>query len=320
MYKLSVFFITISLVLFVSCTQRDSNIIESEINVDETVITKLSGNLSGTLYERNSPYHVVDNIFVDSLSSLIIEPGVKLLFYDSTGFEVYGALTCIGDVKSPIHFTSFQNNWYGIKIINSTSLVDFRFTVIENVRYEMRDSIGIGALSLIESLAAIRNTIFKNNFVQNGGGLSIINSNVVLENSIFTGNTAEIFGGAIFSAESKLVLINNTLFNNISSNFGGAIVLTNFVEAEFQNNVFYKNSGRTGKQEISIISGDSTNLAEHYNFRGSENLNPKFISQENLRLRGDSPCLDAGNPSPEFNDVNNTRNDQGAYGGPLGDW
>jgi len=37
-------------------------------------------------------------------------------------------------------------------------------------------------------------------------------------------------------------------------------------------------------------------------------------------LRSSSPCIDAGNPDPQYNDLDGTRNDMGVYGGtePLG--
>ena len=45
-----------------------------------------------------------------------------------------------------------------------------------------------------------------------------------------------------------------------------------------------------------------------------------FIDENNLKLQLSSPCIDNGNPDPAFNDVDGSRNDQGAYGGPNGDW
>jgi hypothetical protein len=40
------------------------------------------------------------------------------------------------------------------------------------------------------------------------------------------------------------------------------------------------------------------------------------IASGDYRLSPSSPCIDAGNPAPEFNDHNGTRNDMGTYGGP----
>ncbi len=49
-------------------------------------------------------------------------------------------------------------------------------------------------------------------------------------------------------------------------------------------------------------------------------MDPLFISEDDLHLFELSPCINSGNPSPEFNDPDGSRNDQGAYGGPGGDW
>jgi hypothetical protein len=47
---------------------------------------------------------------------------------------------------------------------------------------------------------------------------------------------------------------------------------------------------------------------------------PKFNSNTDLRLLDHSVCKDSGNPLPIFNDLDGSRNDQGAYGGPFGGW
>lgn len=53
---------------------------------------------------------------------------------------------------------------------------------------------------------------------------------------------------------------------------------------------------------------------------GSGNIDsiPEF--ENNFHLSTISPCVDAGNPLPIYNDFDGTRNDMGAYGGPDGNW
>ena len=61
---------------------------------------------------------------------------------------------------------------------------------------------------------------------------------------------------------------------------------------------------------------------------GNLALNPLFVAfsddgdpgNDDFHLQPGSPCIDAGYPDKIVNDVDGTRNDMGAYGGPLGDW
>jgi parallel beta-helix repeat protein len=44
---------------------------------------------------------------------------------------------------------------------------------------------------------------------------------------------------------------------------------------------------------------------------------PLFRASDDWQLTDGSPCVNAGDPSPEFNDPDGSRNDMGAYGGPA---
>ncbi len=92
------------------------------------------------------------------------------------------------------------------------------------------------------------------------------------------------------------------------------------LQTSIQNNIFYKNTSQIWDPRISIVSGDSINLNIKYNFMQSGNMNPQFISEDDLHLEEFSQCINAGDPSENYNDVDGSRNDQGAYGGPSGDW
>ena len=103
-------------------------------------------------------------------------------------------------------------------------------------------------------------------------------------------------------------------------NYGGGIVIIDPVNEEIQNNIFFDNRSYLGDPRIQIISGDSANVIEQYNFLAFDEMDPLFISPTDFHLSNESPCIDEGNPEPEYNDINGSRNDQGAYGGPYGNW
>jgi hypothetical protein len=92
------------------------------------------------------------------------------------------------------------------------------------------------------------------------------------------------------------------------------------IAVDIQNNIFFDNTSSYGDTRIELAAGDSSGFNQQYNFLPFGNQNPRFISNENLHLQDVSPCIDMGNPDPVFNDTDDSRNDQGAYGGPLGNW
>lgn len=47
-------------------------------------------------------------------------------------------------------------------------------------------------------------------------------------------------------------------------------------------------------------------------------FDPKFAMETLYELGGDSPCINKGDPNPDYNDTDETRNNMGAYGGPSG--
>jgi hypothetical protein len=56
---------------------------------------------------------------------------------------------------------------------------------------------------------------------------------------------------------------------------------------------------------------------------GIHNLQQEILfadtARGNYRLSPNSPCVNTGNPDPQYNDVDGSRNDIGAYGGPYAD-
>jgi hypothetical protein len=307
--------------LFISCG-RDTKITDPEIRDPTT----LQGKLSGILSLLDSPYIITENITVDSSDELSIENGVQLFFKRGTFFSVYGKLAAYGQRDLPIMFksASVDSAWRGIHIVNSPGISHFNFCVLEGVRIEWNDSLNFGALSFTKSNGIIENCIFRDNYAQNGGAIAASNSSISIKNSLFLNNESVVFGGAVFAMKCSTIFINNTIYDNLSTNIGGGLVLFNGIYGNVQNNIFYQNWGQSGDPRIYLEQTDSALVQFGFNFLRGDSLNPSFVRTEkpnqNFHLNLGSTCIDAGNPDPQFNDPDGSRNDQGAYGGVGGNW
>ncbi|NNL22524.1 MAG: right-handed parallel beta-helix repeat-containing protein [Ignavibacteriaceae bacterium] len=310
----------ILLLLFSSCAERD---LFTDPLIDPSLggtYTKISGTVFGVLSKSDSPFLVSENLNVEENETLTIESGVLIFFKDGVSFNVNGKLDAIGTKDFPITFTAFLNDWEGIHILSQYGNSKFKFCTFEKVFLDHDNPIKYGAISIASTVVEFKNCVFQNNYSQFGGALAIESANVKVTNCIFYNNEAVVYGGAILSEKSSNKIINNTFYKNFCLNYGGGIVLVDPVNEEIQNNILFDNRSYLGDPRIEIVSGDSSNIVEQFNFLAFDEMDPLFISSTDFHLSTNSPCIDVGNPEPEYNDVNGTRNDQGAYGGPEGDW
>jgi hypothetical protein len=310
----------IFLLLIYACrdnTDSGNNIIDPTLG---GVYTEIQGDISGTLAFNDAPFLVVNDISVSAQDTLKIDAGVTLFFEEDTKLNSAGVIIAEGTKLNPIIFTSFLSGWLGISITNQTNTSIFQFCIVQEVFQQINDPVTNGAIEINNSNVVVENCVFKINSCIYGGGLFIFNSGAVIKNNIFRDNDAEVYGGAMFLLNSTAIIINNTIYHNYCVNFGGAIVFWDPLSTELQNNIIYDYNSFNPDGPIAIASGDSTNISELYNYLAFGEMDPMFISNDNLHLSSDSPCLNKGNPAPEYTDVNGTRNDQGAFGGPLGDW
>ncbi len=314
-------FISIFILLFIySCRENidsGNNIIDPTIG---GVYTEIQGDISGILAFNDAPFLVVNDISVSAQDTLKIDAGVTLFFEEDTKLNSAGVIIAEGTKLKPIIFTSFLSGWLGISITNQTDTSIFKFCIVQEVFQQNNDLLTNGAIEINNSNVVVENCVFKINSCIYGGGLFILNSGAVIKNNIFRDNDAEVYGGAMFLQNSNAVIINNSIYRNTCFNYGGGVVLWDPLTTEIQNNIFFNNLSFTGDNRISIVAGDSSNITEQYNYLAFGSMNPMFNSSDDLHLSTGSPCINKGNPALEYNDVNGTRNDQGAFGGPFGDW
>jgi len=157
--------------------------------------------------------------------------------------------------------------------------------------------IGYGIQINFESSGVIANNIVSNS--QRGICVAIYDSlNTTVTNNVLYHNSE--YGIEIYAMSGSRFPENNLLISNGTGIY--ALYNTNPIDISY--NAFWGNDCTS----INCIL-DSTNFY----------VDPMLQDTIDFQLSFGSPCIDAGDPDPFFNDVDSTRNDIGCWGGPWGE-
>lgn len=214
-----------------------------------------------------------------------------------------------------------------------------------------------GAIQIENSAPFISGNIIEDNHAYSGpsgygGAIFSFQSSALITCNIITGNDAEN-GSAIYLSEDTSLISNNLILENPNTYFDprGTIYCAPGCETAFINNTIAFNAEEAfygDGQDVTVANcimcgNGPTEIEGSFNviysdiqggFPGTGNISdtPCFVSGllSDYQLNPDSsPCIDAGNPSPEYNDPEDPanpgfalwpalgvlRNDMGAYGG-----
>jgi hypothetical protein len=152
-------------------------------------------------------------------------------------------------------------------------------------------------------------------------GVHAVSSSMAITNNVIDNLNV----GAIWGSNTEFQIINNVLFENSSD----AIFLGDSSAAIIKNNIIVNNAGFGvfGVESASATIDYNDIWGNMENYAGSVqagehdiSVDPSFVdvSASNFHLQPSSSCIDAGDPDPQFNDPDGTRNDMGAFGGTLG--
>ncbi len=185
------------------------------------------------------------------------------------------------------------------------------------------------------------------NMDADGGGISLKNTRYsLIENNLITGNSANDFGAAIHLEEgsrsdtiryntmygndgygeirclddvSGLQIINNTIipstYSAVTHQATGVMHVCNNVMA-FAPAVAIRDDERFSGTVLAEYNCTFGNAGGSYDFipgEGNIEQDPRFVdtASSDYCLQPQSPCVDAGNPDPFYNDDDGTRNDMG---------
>lgn len=213
------------------------------------------------------------------------------------GFTIncYQGLVCEGD-STTITENIFLHQGSGFDVALNTNMHQ---DIVISKNIFMNFSIGIQVVSNIAPAGT--QAFIRNNIIDCPTGVQNVRSNVEFINNTFivkgsSGAAASLIGG-------NSVLVNNIFAGYPSQN--GYIRSIGFSPGGTYSVEYNDLWGFNGDQKDSL---SSTNIS----------VNPQFKdpAKNNFQLLPGSGCINKGNPASRYNDVNGSRNDIGAYGGP----
>jgi hypothetical protein len=232
----------------------------------ETVVPP--GPVSGHWKLNYSPYVITGDIFIEEGNTLVIYPGVELLFKGAYKLEVFGALEAKGLETSKIRFTTYDgiDIWNGIRILESNSnsiidhcIIEWAFADLQFDPHNYLKSCGGGVLcyNVTESTINISNTIIQDCRAVYGGGIASYNSNVIIENCEITDNIAAYGGGIFLYENAQTVIKHSSIFRNQATFTGGGIALENTTNVTMQRtHVAFNNAALGGGMHFHYSFGD----------------------------------------------------------------
>ncbi len=223
-------------------------------------------------------------------------------------------------------------NGGGLYAVQAAEARIFRNSFSENTS---QDDGGAIWMDSVTSVDFVRNNLCDNYSLGAGGGVfQTGGSTVYFGNNIWQDNEADDRGGAVYVSYAPLrSFVNNTFVANDAPVAAGIrcwecnLALNSNIFAYQVGEAVNGSDPPTTAIDYNLWSGNSSDFAgtmgDSDKGANAVELDPVFVSwtadglcNDDLHLQGGSPARDAGDPAVLLNDLNGSRNDIGAYGGP----
>ena len=244
------------------------------------------------------------------------------------GLSAGGGIYCVGGFAF-ISDNLIENNFSGLGtgIHCQYSNATIHGNIISQVEFS-----GYVGISCHESVLEISNNLIMGGQIESGPGIQCYNSSPLITNNIISGFVGFEEGGIYCCNNSNPNIINTVIVDNIFSQSGGGVRCSGSSSPAIINCILW---GNTPDQ----ISHDATsqptvtysNVQNGWPGMGNIDDDPLFTAGplSDYHLSPGSPCIDAGNPDPDYNDpedpanpgyalwpaLGTVSNDMGAYGG-----
>jgi hypothetical protein len=286
----------------------------------------VSGNVSG-VWSVDTVF-VTGSLFIQPGDTLIIEPGVEVLFLERCEFVVDSSsvLIAVGTETDSIRFDTCIPGftWVGIEFYNASNSSRLEYCIIRN---SCDSAIGCYYSDPTISHCSIIHCSGEE------GTIKCSHSNPIFDSNFISVNMATNGGAFYCFWQSSPVITNNIISDNMGGSYGGAIYCYNHSNPVITGNTFSDNIVTMGSggaiacfESNPTISGNSFIDNEALNFYGGaiflENSNPEISNNtfySNIAHGGGGIYCNLS-ASPVIIRNLFTGNHAGSYGGAIGCW
>jgi hypothetical protein len=275
------------------------------IHVD--MFYELNGNQEGVLDDTTRIYLAKSQLQIPNGESLVIQPGVEIVFMPGTGLDVFGSLEVQGGaMEQMVSFSGChheEQSWNGIMLHPSEDTVRFEWFSID------------GAFKGIESNSRPLKMRFGGlNFNQTG--LEFQGDSLSLEHVIIDSNLVGLSIGNGANANIKNINILHSMQNSLT--------VSGVSQTNVRNAIIWDNLGPVIKTnataQLSISYSTVDSLQGMIVANDISKLPPVFMPPDSGYYRVDysSPTIDAGDPKDDYSlepIPNGGRINQGVFGG-----
>ncbi len=262
--------------------------------------------------ERLNPSIAFKSPLIDDGDSILVGPG-----------KYRDTLRILGKDVSVISRTGFRETVYRSRVeMNMGLLKGFTIYHAESDRHQ--NGGGIHAVGKAE----IRNCLISDCSAGGKGGGAYLQNDASIYNSAFYKNRSNSLGRSVYITNSTGKVINNTFFIPIDTTKENVTVSALKNGFTFLNNIVFGGGTTFGMDSTSVYD---KNIVIDYSRMDSVSISgghiimddPKFIGSDTeppveFLLAPDSPCINAGHPDAQYNNIDGTRNTMGATGDPGG--
>jgi parallel beta-helix repeat protein len=192
-----------------------------------------AGPVSGIWTRVGSPYHISGEITIPNDSTLLIEPGVEVVFLGHYKLNVQGRLLALGTEQDTIRFTAAdtQTGWHGVRFTDTPNTNDTSRIIYCSFKY--------GKANTGSNLDRCGGAILISQFDK------VLVSDCLFDSNMNYGVAVPQAGPAIYVYYASPAITNSTFSNNKGS-LGTAIACIGTSHSIISHNVLYKNSGAAG--------------------------------------------------------------------------